>query len=86
MFARPPPTACEDYCARGPEDNLILGLSLSGPLLGKLLQVGQVIVTTLSLLPTFMGLALERSPTGGEAQATGGWNGSLGLQWVLVLA
>lgn len=43
------------------------------PPLDKPLQVGQVIVTN-GLLPEFMDLAVERSPTGGKVQPTGGWN------------
>lgn len=72
-YRRPSLTTVEGCYAGGQKDNFILGPCLLGPLLGKPLQVGQVIVTN-HLLPRFMDLALERSPTGGEAQPTGGWN------------
>lgn len=61
----------EDYWAKGQRDNIILGLCLLGPVLGKPLQIGQILVTN-HLLSKFMDLALEGSPIGRETQPTGG--------------
>lgn len=73
MFARSLLITFKDYWAQGQGDSIPLGPCLQGLFLGKPLQVGQGIVTS-HLLPKFMDLALERSPTGREVQPTGGWN------------